>query len=135
MPAVAIGKAMDTYNAVFEPYFNFIGWVGAVFVPVSHNIQQVPQLGGYLPFTYTNVLVGFAKLTCPCLYIGIHAFMQLGVVFFPGTSGTVGTVGVQRLFVWCVGLDSSLLPQWSFSGMRIAMCCMRWHTPHKKYDS
>jgi hypothetical protein len=76
MPAVAVGETMDAYDAVFEPYRNFIGWVGVVFVPVSHIIQQVPQLGGYLPFVYANILVGFAKLTCPCPHICIHSFMH-----------------------------------------------------------
>lgn len=49
MPAVAIGKTMDADNAVFEPYGQFIGWVCLVFVPKPGIIQQIPQLGRYLP--------------------------------------------------------------------------------------
>ena len=76
MPAVAVGDEMDAYDAVFEPHGNFIGWVGIVSVLMADVIQQVLQHCGYLPFVYTNVLVGFAKFTCPCPYIGIHAFMH-----------------------------------------------------------
>lgn len=42
MPAVAICKAMDAYNAVFEPHSHFIWWVGIAFVPVCYIIEQVP---------------------------------------------------------------------------------------------
>jgi len=41
--------------------------------------------------------------------------------FFSGTSGTVVVVGVKRLFAF-ERWRSSLQPQWSDSGMRIAMC-------------
>jgi len=42
-------------------------------------------------------------------------------LFFSGTSGTVVVVGVQRLFAF-ERWRGSLQPQWSESGMRIAMC-------------
>ena len=76
MPAVAIGETMYADNAVFEPHGHFIGWVCLVFVPKPGIIQQAPQLDGYLPFVYANVLVGFAKPTLPCPHIGIHALMH-----------------------------------------------------------
>jgi hypothetical protein len=73
MPAIAICKAMDAYNAVFEPHRHFIGWICVMFVPVTHIIQQVPQFGRYLPFVCTNILISFTKYSCPSPYISIHA--------------------------------------------------------------
>jgi hypothetical protein len=73
---IEVNFLVDKAKRIILEHGNFIGWVGIVFVPIADVIQQVPQLGGYLPFVYTNVLVGFAKLTCPCPYIGIHAFMH-----------------------------------------------------------
>ena len=75
MPPVAVWKAMNTYNAVLEPYSNFIWRVGIVFVSIFSIIQQVFKVGWYLPFVNPNILVGFPELTCPCPYIGIHTLM------------------------------------------------------------
>jgi hypothetical protein len=76
MSSVTIWKAMNTYNAVLEPYCNFILCIGIVFVPILSIIQQVFKVGWYFPFVNAYVLVGFPELTCPCPYIGIHPFMQ-----------------------------------------------------------
>jgi hypothetical protein len=68
VPAVAVGITMVAYDAMFKPHCHFIGWVGIVFLPKADVIHQVPQLNGYLPIVYTNVLVGFAKLNLEGLF-------------------------------------------------------------------
>jgi hypothetical protein len=74
--AIAIRKAVNAYQTMFESDGGFIGTVSVVGIPKSYIIQQVLQLRGYLVFVNPNIFIGLAKLTGPCPYIALHAFMD-----------------------------------------------------------
>src|SRR5689334_456453 len=75
MPPVAVGKAMDRYDAMFEANCNFIFAEGLIFDPKPTIVQERSKFYRDQILINTDILVGFSEYPRPLPNAAQHFLM------------------------------------------------------------
>ena len=77
MPAVAVQKRMDPYEAVMKLHRNFVRRIGLVFDPVAYVVERRAQFGADPVGSNADIAFALAQCSGPGPYFAEHALVKV----------------------------------------------------------